>query len=341
MSELRINNITDTAGSSGPIIAGVSTVTSTSHMVMPSGPTEMRGGRGRGVFGGGETPTQVNTIDKIEIATTGNAIDFGDLGFTLDQSAGASSATRGLVAGGRSPESSTINFITLSSEGGGNDFGDLTQVWNSGKGASNGTTAIWFGGEWSGAYQGLSRIEFNIIATTGNASQFGNLEDGKIYTQTGSFESPTRGFIGAGSDGYSPYYQNTVDFVTIATKGDSKLFGDLSQMRSQADGCSSSTRGCFLGGHMDPSFRNVIDFVTMSTLGNFTDFGDMTTNNRYSAGTSNSTRGVIAIGQGSDFSDAIHFITIATTGNSQDFGDLTVARRFSAPMSDSHGGLGD
>ena len=47
MSELRINNITDRAGSSGPIVAGVSTVTSTSHMVMPSGPTEMRGGRGR------------------------------------------------------------------------------------------------------------------------------------------------------------------------------------------------------------------------------------------------------------------------------------------------------
>ena len=53
MSELRINNITDRAGSSGPIIAGVSTVTSTSHMVMPSGPTDMRGGRGRGVFGTG------------------------------------------------------------------------------------------------------------------------------------------------------------------------------------------------------------------------------------------------------------------------------------------------
>ena len=53
MSELRINNITDRAGSSGPIIAGVSTVTSTSHMVMPSGPTEMRGGRGRGIMQGG------------------------------------------------------------------------------------------------------------------------------------------------------------------------------------------------------------------------------------------------------------------------------------------------
>ena len=341
MSELRINNITDRAGSSGPIIAGVSTVTSTSHMVMPSGPTEMRGGRGRGVFGGGETPTQVNTLDKIEIATTGNATDFGDLGFARDQSAGASSATRGLVAGGRSPEISTINFITLSSEGGANDFGDLTQVWNSGKGASNGTTAIWFGGEWSGAYQGLSRIEFSTIATTGDASQFGNLEDGRIYSQTGSFESPTRGFIGAGSDGYSPYYQNTVDFVTIATKGDSKLFGDLSETRSQADGCSSSTRGCFLGGHRDPAFRNVIDFVTMSTLGNFTDFGDMTSNVKYAAGTSNSIRGVLAVGDTPTTSNVIHFITIATTGNSQDFGDLTVARRFTAPNSDSHGGLGD
>ena len=53
MSELRINNITDRVGSSGPIIAGVSTVTSTSHMAMPSGPTEMRGGRGRMLLMGG------------------------------------------------------------------------------------------------------------------------------------------------------------------------------------------------------------------------------------------------------------------------------------------------
>jgi hypothetical protein len=67
MSELRINNITDTAGSSGPIIAGVSTVTSTSHMVMPSGPTEMRGGRGKGVFIGGSTPSATDTMSFIMI----------------------------------------------------------------------------------------------------------------------------------------------------------------------------------------------------------------------------------------------------------------------------------
>ena len=90
MSELRINNITDRAGSSGPIIAGVSTVTSTSHMVMPSGPTEMRGGRGRAVFAGGSQQPSgsqwQNVIDKVEIATTGNAVDFGDITYLGDGS---------------------------------------------------------------------------------------------------------------------------------------------------------------------------------------------------------------------------------------------------------------
>ena len=80
MSELRINNITDRSGSCGPIIAGVSTVSSTSHMVVPSGPTEMRGGRGRGITGGGfVSPSSQNVMDFIEIASTGNAQDFGDL----------------------------------------------------------------------------------------------------------------------------------------------------------------------------------------------------------------------------------------------------------------------
>ena len=94
MSELRINNITDRAGSSGPIIAGVSTVTSTSHMVMPSGPTEMRGGRGRGVSNGSKPSTL--TLQMIEIGTTGNTIDFGDLSITGYYITGMSNGHGGL-----------------------------------------------------------------------------------------------------------------------------------------------------------------------------------------------------------------------------------------------------
>ena len=79
MSDIKINNITDRSGSSGPIIAGVSTVSS-SFMVMPSGNTEIRGaGSGRGVFAGSATPATQNVMDYVVIASTGNATDFGDL----------------------------------------------------------------------------------------------------------------------------------------------------------------------------------------------------------------------------------------------------------------------
>ena len=50
MSDLKINNITDRTGDSGPVIAGVSTVTGTGAFTVPVGPTEMRGGRGRGLI---------------------------------------------------------------------------------------------------------------------------------------------------------------------------------------------------------------------------------------------------------------------------------------------------
>ena len=43
MSQIRINNITNKIGDTGPTIAGVSTVATSAFMVMPSGNTEIRG----------------------------------------------------------------------------------------------------------------------------------------------------------------------------------------------------------------------------------------------------------------------------------------------------------
>ena len=83
MSEFKVNTITDRTGSHGPQVCGITTFGS-SGMQLPSGPTEFRGGngsggvRGRGLFAGGESP-RLNVIEKIEISTTGNATDFGDL----------------------------------------------------------------------------------------------------------------------------------------------------------------------------------------------------------------------------------------------------------------------
>ena len=127
MSELRINNITDRAGSSGPIIAGVSTVTSKTHMVMPSGPTEMRGGRGRGVFAGAANPASQNVMDFVEIATTGNATDFGDIiGTNRRDGAGTSSPTRGIFSCGYDGSSfhDEQDAVELVTTGNSVDFGD-------------------------------------------------------------------------------------------------------------------------------------------------------------------------------------------------------------------------
>ena len=44
MSDFRVDKISNRDGSSGTQIAGITTFSVTSGIVMPSGPTEMRGG---------------------------------------------------------------------------------------------------------------------------------------------------------------------------------------------------------------------------------------------------------------------------------------------------------
>ena len=75
MSEFRVNSITNQDGSAGPQVCGVSTFSGKSGVQIPSGSTDFRrqdgGGRGRGIFDSGGTPSSTNVIDMIEIATTG------------------------------------------------------------------------------------------------------------------------------------------------------------------------------------------------------------------------------------------------------------------------------
>ena len=134
--------------------------------------------------------------------------------------------------------------------------------------------------------------------------------------------------------------------IIIATKGDTKDFGEISFERSAAGGCASATRGIFVGGQVPSPTNgvNVIDFVTIATTGNATDFGDLTTARRQMDAASSLTRGVCIAGY-QDTSPAalvntIDYVTIATTGDATDFGDLTTVRRFTGTCSDVHGGLG-
>ena len=174
MSDLKINNITDRTGDSGPVITGVSTVSSTGAFTVPSGPTEYRGGRGRGVFAGAATPSYVNVIDYVEIATTGNATDFGDLETNWYNIGGCASSTRGILFPGYDGSTlvNTIFFITVSSSGGTSDFGDTMNVSNSHSGACNDSTRAVRAQGYTPAQTNL--IEYITIASTGDAKDFGD-----------------------------------------------------------------------------------------------------------------------------------------------------------------------
>ena len=93
-------------------------------------PDLMTGGT-RGVFGGGGSPvSESEIIDYVNISSTGNPIDFGDLNNTVGFLASASSRTRGIFAGGYNTPVfiNTIEFVTIASTGNGQEFGDLTQA---------------------------------------------------------------------------------------------------------------------------------------------------------------------------------------------------------------------
>jgi hypothetical protein len=81
----------------------------------------------RGIWGGGSTPAIQNVLQYVTIASTGNAVDFGDLTLTIQSLASCASPTRGIFAGGFTPTIvNTIDFIPYSTLGNAQDFGDLT-----------------------------------------------------------------------------------------------------------------------------------------------------------------------------------------------------------------------
>ena len=57
MSEIKVNNIQSSSGANGPVVSGITTMASFGAMLLPRGDTAYRGGRGRGMWGGGFGPS--------------------------------------------------------------------------------------------------------------------------------------------------------------------------------------------------------------------------------------------------------------------------------------------
>jgi len=164
------------------------------------------------------------------------------------------------------------------------------------------------------------RIDFISMDFGGTATDFGNLSTGRFTG--GAFASQTRAVYVAGE--LAPGAEtNLIDYVTIASLGDAKDFGDLiGTRRYTLVAVSNKTRG-IIGGGGTPTVTTSLDYFTIATQGNSSDFGDMTAA-RSSAFSAQSA--VRAIAAGGSNVNIIDFFTMTSLGNATDFGDMTSAR---------------
>ena len=302
----------------------------------------------------GDSPSNGTIIDVFNITTGGQAYDSGfDLSQGTGQMACAGSRTRAIVAGGFTSNpnfgaKNIIQYYEMAALSNSIDFGDLT--FNSGRNAghSNNTRMVVTG---SVDATNANVINLITISTTGNASDFGDTLS--FFASHGSAGNRTRAVFGGGSSPTSPYATfNTIEFVTIATTGNSLDFGDLTVARYAVGAVSNSTRCVFMMGNTynapsSPTNQqtNVIDFFNTATTGNAQDFGDVDgqTLSQMPFTASNATRGIFGGGYKTpspNRTSEVGAINIHTRGNSTKFGDLSASSAsIGGGNCDGHGGI--
>ena len=223
-----------------------------------------------GGYKGGGSSGNLNIIEFVTIANTGNATDFADTSTPNHGLGGLASPTRGVLGGGQIYPAATnaIEFITIASQGvNAQDFGDLTEAKQLVAAGASNTRGIFGGGDNSGASK---VINFITIATTGDAQDFGDLQGLGDVMMGGGMASPIRAIF-AGN------YTTTIESVEIASKGNSKDFGDMTTSRGCPHSNTDSIRGVISGGYT-PGSTNSMEYIQIMTQGNGVDFGDLVAN---------------------------------------------------------------
>ena len=375
MTELKVDNITNLAGSGKPNLpvaptvgnnAAISTLNTHSYTSSGTEPSSPKNGAlwwdsgnekvfvyidgefkeielnassssgnawsgGRAIFAGGDTGSYLNTIQYSAIQTTGNTADFGDLTVARDWASMGSNSSRGLTLGGNA--NNTIDYVTIGTTGNATDFGDLLTALFNHSSCSDGTKAFTFGGTLTGVSPTYTdQIQQTVIATTGNATDFGDTTVSSRYNSCCS--DATRAVVAIG-ESTNNTYQNIMEYITTASAGNATDFGDISTNRGQMGSTNDATRGLFAGGwggnsntggdggSTAGSRYNRIEYITIQTTGNVTDFGDMNNLNLRMACCADTTRALLAGGyDGSSRINVIDYVTVQTTGNATDYGDL-------------------
>ncbi len=232
----------------------------------------------RGLFAHSAASSPYTTdIEYVTIATPSNALDFGNLTGTSSSGATGGNDTRAIFWEGTVPSTGVnICYATIASKGDALEFGDMHLGVRHIDTMNSSTRCVIPGGWRTSPDINTNIIQYVTIATLGDAQEFGDVALTGGIRAAGAFSSPTRGVYGGGANSPSNSVLDTIEYITIASKGDATDFGNLTTARRvEGGGTSSHTRGLFTGGHT-PSQINTIDYITIATTGNAKDFGDAT-----------------------------------------------------------------
>tara|TARA_Y100001963_G_scaffold118403_1_gene164930 strand:- start:40 stop:1917 length:1878 start_codon:yes stop_codon:yes gene_type:complete len=231
--------------------------------------------------------------------------------------------TRAVEMGGYEPAGTKNGtYMNMDSQATSVDFGDLIdpRVLAGGMTSSNTTRGLFHSAEEPGSNP--TDIDLITMASTGNASDYGDLTIGKGY---GAATSNGIYAISAGGNTVI----DVIDFGPIAQTGNFVDFGDLTVARNQVVGICNPTRGLFAGGtdgsSPSPAGKNVIDYITINSKGDATDFGDLTGTAAAMGVSGTATRGFFIgnhPGVGNKDGKGMDVINFASTGNATDFGDV-------------------
>jgi hypothetical protein len=227
------------------------------------------------VAGQNSSGTAVNNIEYINPLVGGTAVDFGDLASSSSAAqyihSCLSNSTRGCIY--PAVTGNTIEYVTIGSTGNSTDFGDQSVARKATGTLASPTRGICINGD------GASRsnvIDYITIASAGNATDFGD----SIQASYGvnGLSNSTRGVYSLGNNGDAPTGAcNVLNYITVASTGNSTDFGDLTQVKLYGNGsdAASSTRGVF--SRDDGTAVAQLEYITISTTGNASSFGNLTT----------------------------------------------------------------
>ena len=232
------------------------------------------GNRTRGLWAQSVGPVS-DQIEFVTIASTGNSQDFGNLTQSSQSGCHTGDSTRCVFFEGMNPTTNVISYVTIASTGNAVDFGDMLQGVRHTCAVQSPTRGIVPGGWTNSPNHNTNIIQYITTSTLGNAADFGDVTISESLRGHAAGSNAVRGVYGGGTQ-YPSGVQAGLEFITLATLGNGKTFGDLTYSgRQEGGGCASGTRAVF-GGAYSPSAVNTMNYVQIMTTGDAVDFGDLT-----------------------------------------------------------------